>query len=953
MIPVAVVGMAVRVPGAAGVAPYWENLLAGVESVRFFRRDELLAAGADQATVDTPNHVPARGVVDGAERCDGAFFGLSERDVVLADPQFTLLLETAWRALEDAGCAAAPADRVGVFAGAAANRYAELLRRSGTLAADAVTGLQARMGADPGFFATRIAYLLDLRGPALTVQTACSSSLVAVHLACRALAAGDCDVALAGGVAVQVPQVRGYLVENGLIESEDGHCRAFDDAATGTVGGHGAGVVVLRRLADAEAAGDRIHAVLVGTGIGNDGDDKLGFTAPSVAGQVAAATAALAEAGLDGAAVGMVECHGTGTRLGDPLELRALDRVYGRDRAGPCLIGSVKSNLGHLDAAAGVAGLVKAVLAVREAVVPPTVNVAVPNRAFDWDSSALRLCTAATPWPGAGRRVAAVSSLGLGGTNVSVLVAEPPPVPEPPRPTGPHLLLVSARTPEDRDLLAGRLADTLPGRLADVAYTLRAGRRAFPYRLAVVAGDADGAARALRGGGVRGGAVHGRALDRPEPVLLFPGQGAPVAGSAREPAAVDPRFAAALAGAAEALVAAGAADPRPLLLGPPDGVAGPAGQQSALFAVEYAYGTALLAAGVRPAAVAGHSVGEVAAACVAGVFGLAEAAALVAVRSVAGERLCPEGGMLAVAAGAEAVEPLAAAAGGAVAVVNAPDQCVVSGPVAVLDRLVAALAGRRIAARRVASGRPYHSALMAPAAAAVATALAGVPLAAPTVPLVSSVTGGRVGEEVAEPAYWAEEITAPVRFDLALATLLGPGRVFVEAGPGRILTRLARSAARRAGVEVATAAAGGWLDLIGALWVSGVDTRLPAGGRPGRKVALPGHPLHPRACPGRDAVLGQPAPTPASAPAARRGGPPPAADPSAVVVAVYSDVLGMVAVDPDRSFFELGGDSLQAIQAASRLSEVFGRELAAETLFDHPSARAVATHLTDLPEGRP
>lgn len=424
---VAVTGLGVRVPGAADVVAFWANQLRRVESISFFDRDELIAAGEDPAMLDSGRYVPARGAIGDVTSFDAAAFGLTDREVELTDPQLTVLMETVLLALLDAGYPpGGEPRRIGVFVGCQPNRYAELARTGLDRAWDPVTVLHLRLGNETNFFATRISYALNLRGPSMSVQSGCSSSLLAVHQARRSLLAGECDAAVAAGVHIRVPVGLGYPVAAGLIESEDGHCRPFDDAATGTVAGDGAAAVVLRRLADARAGQQRPYAVIAGSAVTNDGNDKVGFAAPSVSGQVAAIRGALAEASVEPAAVGYVECHGTGTRLGDPIELRALDQALSPGRLHRALIGSVKANIGHLDAAAGVTGLIRAVLAVHTGDIPPSVNLETPNRVFDWDRSSLRVLAEPACWPVPGPRRAGVTSLGVGGTNVHVVVEESP-----------------------------------------------------------------------------------------------------------------------------------------------------------------------------------------------------------------------------------------------------------------------------------------------------------------------------------------------------------------------------------------------------------------------------------------------------------------------------------------------------------------------------------------------
>ncbi|HEX6203392.1 MAG TPA: beta-ketoacyl synthase N-terminal-like domain-containing protein, partial [Thermoanaerobaculia bacterium] len=527
---VAVLSMAGRFPGAADVASLWDLLRRGGEAISRFDDAVLAAAGVGEELRRDPSYVPVRGVVDGADLFDADFFGFHRREAEVTDPQHRVFLESAWRALEAGGYDPSRyAGAIGVFAGRGTNRYAYHLAAHPELVA-AVGPLQVAIGNEPDHLAALVAYKLDLRGPAVAVQTACSTSLVAVHLACQSLLGGECDLALAGGVSITVPQPVGYRHQAGGILSRDGHCRPFDAAASGTVASSGAGVVLLKRLDRALADGDPVRAVIRGSAINNDGARKVGYTAPGVAGQAAVIAEALAVAEVEPETVGYVEAHGTGTELGDPIEVEALREAFGPPAGGePCGLGSVKSNLGHLDAAAGVAGLIKAVCAVEAGELPPSLHYERPNPRIDFAATPFRVVDRLCPWPSRpGPRRAGVSSFGIGGTNAHVVLEEaPPPPPRRGEPRPLQLLLLSARSEAALDESARRLARRLEERpeadLADVAYTLDVGRRRFPHRRAVVAGDAAGAAAALaRGDGFRG-RVDGGA---PPVAFLFPGQGA-------------------------------------------------------------------------------------------------------------------------------------------------------------------------------------------------------------------------------------------------------------------------------------------------------------------------------------------------------------------------------------------------------------------------------------------
>ncbi|MCC6557952.1 MAG: amino acid adenylation domain-containing protein, partial [Polyangiaceae bacterium] len=887
---VAVIGMAGRFPGAADVDTFWAHLRAGVESIRRLTADELAAAGVDPALIRDPRYVPARAALDGVELFDPELFGMSPREAEITDPQHRLFLECALEALERAGCDPARArGAIGVYAGAGPDGYLlEHLAPSRALM-DSIGGLPALIGNDRDHLATRVAYKLDLRGPALTVQTACSTSLVAVHLACRALLDRDCDIALAGGVSITFPLGTGYLHEEGSILSPDGHCRAFDASARGTVGGDGAGVVVLKRLSDALEDGDHIHAILRGTAINNDGAAKVGYTAPGVDGQAAVIAKAHAAAGVDPASITYVEAHGTGTPMGDPIEIAALARAFRGAARGSCAVGSVKTNIGHLNTAAGIAGLIKAVLAVERAEIPPSLHYNAPNPEIDFDAGPFFVSAALRRWEtGGAPRRAGVSSFGFGGTNAHAVIEEaPPPPPRPPaRPW--QVLTISARTPEALDAATARVREHLLGRPDDdlerVAWTLQAGRRAFEHRRIVACRDARDAADALAPGSARAetSAPPGAA---PAVVLMFPGQGAQRPGMAMELHRAEPSFRRHLDHCADLLAPRLGLDLRRALEpgGDPAALDATALAQPALFAVEYALAQLWMERGVRPAAMIGHSLGEYVAACLAGVLSLEDALALVAARGRLMEAT-PPGAMLA-APLAESELAALLPAGATIAVQNGAASTVASGTPAAIDELERRLAARGLPSRRLRAARAFHSPLMDAALAPFLDEVRKVALHAPRIPYVSNVTGGWItAEEATDPAYWTRHLRGAVRFhDGLCAVARGEGiarsapRVLLEVGPGRWLSALA--AALDADLPaISTLGAPGAPEpepaalacATGRLWLAGVDidwAAVHAPGRP-RKIPLPTYPFERRRCwidrPGGAIRPPAPAPSPAA-----------------------------------------------------------------------------------------
>ncbi|HKV10427.1 MAG TPA: acyltransferase domain-containing protein, partial [Thermoanaerobaculia bacterium] len=670
-------------------------------------------------------------------------------------------------------------------------------------------------GTDRDFLTTQVSYRLGLRGPSVDVQTACSTSLVAAHLACQALLTGDCDVALAGGVSIKVPQRSGYVYQESGPDSSDGHCRAFDAKADGSIYGAGVGLVVLKRLEDAVADGDPIHAVILGSALNNDGSQKVGYTAPSIEGQAAVVAAALDRAGVEPGTIDYVECHGSGTALGDPIEVTALSRAFGdTGEKGSCALGSVKTNIGHLGAAAGVAGLIKTVLALEHGEIPPSLNFETPNPKIDFARSPFRVNDRLSPWPARGSRRAGVNSLGQGGTNAHVVLEEAPPR-EPSGPSRPwQLLVLSARTETAleaaTDNLAAWLEKNQDASLADAAFTLQVGRRAFPWRRALVCRDGDEARRILAERDPRR-LLTGREDGGRRPVaFLLSGVGDHYPGMARQLYATEPVFRAALdrcfailaddlrevffAGGERA--AEGGLDLRRMLgRGEADEAARRIHRtlyaQPAVFAVEYALAQLWISWGVLPEALLGYSLGEYVAACLAGVFSLEDALPLVAERARWIEEL-PAGSMLAVPLSEDETRGRLTP-GLDLAAVNGPQLCVVSGPPEEVAALARRLEEEGIAARQLPTTHAFHSRGMEPLAARLTERVARLRPAAPRIPLLSNVTGTWLtAGEATDPGYWARHLCGPVRFSDGLTELWKhPSRVLLEVGPGQGLSALA------------------------------------------------------------------------------------------------------------------------------------------------------------------
>jgi phthiocerol/phenolphthiocerol synthesis type-I polyketide synthase E len=806
-IEIAIVGMAGRFPGADDVDAFWRNVQGGVESVSRFTDDELRARGVPQSLLDDPGYVKAGVRFDGFDQFDAGFFGYTPREAETLDPQQRVFLECAWASLEHAGCDVARwPGKVGVYAGEGINLYLirNLLPSFGLGAESGIADLLGLMnGNSSGSLCTRVAYKLDLRGPAVTVQTACSTSLVAVHTACQALLGHDCDMALAGGVWLNLLQEGGYRYQAGAILSPDGHCRAFDAKAAGTLIGSGAGVVVLKRLDDALRDGDTIHAVIKGSAANNDGAAKVGFTAPSVDGQAEVIRAAQLIAGVAADTIGYVEAHGTGTTLGDPIEIAALTQAFRADteRRGYCAVGSVKTNIGHLDAAAGVVGLIKATMALKHRVLPPSLHFEQPNPQIDFAASPFYVNTEARPWvEGRVPRRAGVSSFGIGGTNVHVVLEEAPVAVNAAAAPAWQVLPVSAKSEaalaQGRAQLAAHLQAQPAQALQDVAHTLQTGRRAFAWRSAVVANDAEMAAQMLSSSAT---AVRQAPASAPEVVFLFPGSGSQHAfmGAAlyRERAV----FREALDRCMALLRAQSGIDLHPLLF-PAAGDEALANErlfhievaQPALFAVEYAMAQWWLHCGVKPALMMGHSLGEYVAACVAGVFSLDDALRIVAQRARLVQVLSA-GAMLAVPLPESELAPFLAA-GCDLAAVNGEQLCVLAGTPEAIARAEEELRARQHLPRRLHVAVAFHSRLVDPAVAALEQLIASVPRHAPRIPFISNLTGQPItAQDATSPAYWGRHLRNTVRFADGLRHIFDkPGRVVLEVGPGETLTGLAR-----------------------------------------------------------------------------------------------------------------------------------------------------------------
>lgn len=960
--PIAIIAMAGRFPGASDVESFWKNLCEGRESITQFGRDGL-DASIDSSVANDPAYVAARGVIDGADMFDAAFFGIGPKQAELMDPQHRVFLELCWECLERGGHVPdATPHPVGVFAGMHNATYFQrhVMPRPDLI--DKVGAFQVMLDNEKDYIATRIAHKLNLTGPAVSIHTACSTSLVAIVQAMDSLRAGRCDMALAGGVAIACPPNSGYLYQEGGMLSPDGHTRSFDANAQGTVFSDGAAVLLLKRLSDARADGNPVIAVIRGGAINNDGGHKASFTAPSSEGQAAVVAMALEDAQVDARSIGYVETHGTATPVGDPIEIEGLTRAFRRSTndVGFCHVGSVKSNIGHVIAAAGATGTIKAALSLADGVLPASLFFDSANPLVPFEGSPFIVNAQHTPWPaqsGAPRR-AGVSSFGVGGTNAHIVLEEAPFLPASEVADGPQLLVLSARSGEALRQSALRLADHLAqgeasANLGDVAWTLAEGRKAFPHRIAIAANSIDDAVAQLRSPELDAAALRSRAAQASDVVFMFPGQGAQYAGMGRALYDAEPAFRAAFDSCADLLAPELGVDLRSVAFGDDAEALLPTSiMQPAIFSIEYSLARTWMALGVQPAALMGHSVGEFVAATIAGVFTLPDALRLVARRGALMQAQ-PTGAMLSVRLKVDDLlqrlpESLSLAAE------NSVSACVVAGTHEAIAGFQAQLEAAGVACRLLKTSHAFHSAMMDAVVPRFRAEVANVERRAPSLPIVSTVSADWLDADRATSAdYWASHLREPVRFAPALARVLDtPTRVLLEVGPRATLTLLARQhPALQAQKLVAVASLADSADTelaslrsaLGQLWCQDIAIAPSVFDRRAtrRRVRLPTSPFQrqrfwveaPSA-----AHASAPIPTPSLAPAAVAApeismfttAPAAPVDRTPRLVAqlkeVFEDVAGFDLADADTeaNFIELGLDSLMLTQVALQLQKTFG-----------------------------
>jgi acyl transferase domain-containing protein/acyl carrier protein len=864
---IAIIGIACRFPGATNVDQFWQNLRDGAESISFFSDEELAAEGISPALLRDPSYIKAGASLDGIKLFDASFFGYSPREAERIDPQQRIFLECAWTALEVAGYCQFNEGQIGVYAGSRVNEYfLNNIYPNGDRFSFRDRIQPMALGDDDNL-ATRVSYKLNLCGPSLKVQAACSTSLVAIHLGCQALLNGECDLVLAGGVALRLPEKSGYLYQDGSVASPDGHCRSFDARGQGTVFGNGVGVVVLKRLGDAIRDRDHIDAVIKGSAINNDGASKIGFTAPSAEGQARVIAEALEIAGVQPETVSYVEAHGTATSLGDPIEVAALSRAFGAgtQKKQFCAIGSVKSNIGHASAAAGVAGMIKTTLALKHKMLPPSLHFERSNPNIDFSNSPFYVNTKLSEWISSGTpRRAGVSAFGIGGTNAHVVMEEAV-VAEASGASRPwQLLLLSAKTGTALETATFNLAKHLEQNpninLADVAFTLQIGRNAFDHRRALVCGDLTEARQALESRDPKKILTWDRAREDGTVAFMFPGQGSQYVNMGRQLYETEPVFRSQVDKCAEQLSPKLGMDLRRTLYPEPNQTDAAALllnrtliAQPALFTVEYAMARLLMSWGLSPSAMIGHSVGEYVAACLAGVFALEEGLTLITARGRLMDGLSG-GAMLAVSLPLEEVQSYLSDRV-ALAAHNAPGLCVLSGTNEAIDEIEKQLGCLNVGSRRLHTSHAFHSNMMEPVLRAFTEEVEKLQLHPPAIPYLSNVSGNWITDsEATDPNYWAEQLRGTVRFSDGLTKLLAnfSGAV-LEVGPGQSLSAIAKqhnqadqvvlSTTRRAQENHSDIAY--LLGTLGRLWIAGVspDWMSFYGNEIRRRVPLPTYPF--------------------------------------------------------------------------------------------------------------
>jgi acyl transferase domain-containing protein/thioesterase domain-containing protein len=996
---IAIIGMCGRFPGAKNIEEFWRNLKNGKETITFFSDEQLLAAGIDQTLLDNPNYVKANPILEDIDLFDASFFDTYPKEAELIDPQHRIFLECAWHALENSGY---NPDRyeglIGVYAGCNMNRYLLKNLIHSPHLSYSVDDLLIEIGNEKDYLATRVSYKLNLKGPCINVQTACSTSLVAVDLACQGLMNYQCDMALAGGISVLVPQQSGYLYREEMILSPDGHCRAFDHKAKGTIFGSGVGIVVLKRLEEAIADGDSIHAVILGSAVNNDGSSKVGFTAPSIDGQASVIAMAQAVAGIEVETISYVETHGTGTQLGDPIEIAALTEAFraNTEKNGFCSIGSVKTNIGHLDVASGVAGLIKTVLALKHKQLPPSLHCEKPNPKLNIESSPFYVNTSLTEWErGETPLRAGVSNFGIGGTNAHMVIEEAPEGTGTDESRPYQLLLLSAKTESALSTMARNLAEYLRQNpnvnFADVAYTLKLGRKVFPYRRTVVCADTEGAISSLEKADSYPSSNTSRETKNTSVAFMFPGQGSQYVNMGLDLYKSEPVFRDEIDRCVEFLKPQIGIDLRELLYPNEEDFEAAAGQltqtsitQPALFTIEYALAKLLMTWGLKPEVCIGHSIGEYAAACLAEIFSPEDALTMVTTRGRLMQSL-PGGSMLAVSLPEEQIRPLLDNKI-SLAAINSPKLCVVSGSHQAIADLKTKLSDKDIMCKILHTSHAFHSEIMESILDEFSEQLRKVRFFSPRIPIISDVSGTWLtSDQALDPYYWVDQLRQPVRFADCVKELLNePKRVLLEVGPGQTLTTLARQSINQINSRVTVSTMRHpkqmksdvefILTTLGKLWSAGIEVNWSGfyGDERRCRIPLPAYPFERQRywiepdvksgiSPVRSTTSNQPDDNAhLSVHPENTIDDPFISDQikakssliheneiERIIADIWKKLLGLKHVGAKDDYFELGGDSLLATHMCAEIEKIFNKKIPLATLINASTVELLAKVVGD------
>ncbi len=987
---IAIIGMAGRFPKSANIYEFWDNIINGRECISFFTDEELIEEGIELNYIKNKDYIKAKGVIDNIDLFDASFFDINPKEAELMDPQHRLLLECAWEALENAGYDAERYEgAIGVYAGKSMSSYLFLNVYPHIKKILAAGNLQAAIGNDKDSITSTISYRLNLKGPSINVQSSSSTSLAAVAIACQSLLTYQCDMALAGGITVGPPVKSGYLYDVGGIMSSDGHCRAFDAKSSGFVPGNGYGLVVLKRLDEAIRDNDHIWAVIKGFGVNNDGSEKVSYTAPSVDAQANVIVTAQIAANVNPERISYIEAHGTGTALGDPIEVKALTQAfrYQTDKKKFCALGSVKPNIGHLDSAAGIAGLIKVVLSLYNKKIPPLINFDTPNPEIDFENSPFYVNTSAKYWNDFnGSRIAGITSLGMGGTNVHIIVEENLHNPSSGNSREWNILMISAKTPYslegNTNNLVNYLKDEKVSNIADVAYTLAMGRKHFSYRRVVVCRDVKDAVESLSSFDSHKVISTVCSFDERQVCFMFTGQGAQYINMARGIYEAEQVFKEVFDRCCEIVKEVIDVDLCRLLYKDyyEDGEQAVIDQtyitQPLLFALEYSMASLLMNWGIKPVAMIGHSLGEYVAATISGVFSLEEALKLVCLRARMMFNM-PQGGMLAVAL--EEKEALKFLQDGvSIAAINAPKLCVLSGEFESLSHIEKRLNDSNIFCTRLKTSHAFHSLMMKGVAEEYAELIKSVSLKKPSIPFISCVTGDWIKEnEAINPDYWVKHILEPVRFKEGLEKLLeNDSRVLLEIGPGNTLCKFVRQSTvyKEDMVVIPTIRSCNQTDndckflanALAELWANGVkvDWAKYYENEVRRRIPLPTYAFERKSywIKGEDAGdtiqncenvynsdKSEPLVCQKQSEKTYHDRPnqdveyvPPENEVQQNVVNILEDLLGIKPIGIKDNFFDIGGHSLLATQVLSRIREIYNTRFSLNVLFSNPTVEQIS-----------